>query len=93
MDKNLVDAIVTSLEGEATGWEFSTYTAENRFRQTKIWIANGRWGMDVKFGNAPKVGGVVMVALAPWRYRLWAAINAAVLRRQYAAYYAIWQAA
>lgn len=93
MQKEIVDAIVASLEGDAEGWSFGEYRAFHAPTRTEIWIANGRYGIHVKLGNSPEYGSVVAFPLARWRYRIYGAVHDAINRRQLKAFNDTWKRA
>jgi len=65
--------ILDSLCDETDDWSFTGHEAVNKKKHIIIWTANGRWALRVHIDGVRISPGseVVLVSLAPWRYRLW----------------------
>lgn len=85
--KEIVDALVASLNDPNAGWEYTKYVATNPRIKCEIWLANGIEWLEVKF-YGPKIapskdvweaqvryGGelFLIAALVPWRWRVYLA--------------------
>jgi len=71
--------ILNSIIGDTEDWTFDSHEAENKKLRIVIWTGNGRWALKVKIDGVKVSPGsdVVLISLAPWRYRLWSRIEKA----------------
>lgn len=87
MEREIVDALIASLNDPGAGWQFNQYRAWNNRIECEIWLANGHEFLEVKF-TGPKIGpskgpwramvkyggdALVFGFLVPWRRRLYRA--------------------
>ena len=83
MNREIVDALIVSLNDPDAGWKFTSFTATNDRIKCEIWLANGVDFVEVKFwgdriatsyrgwDRQIKIGGDNMFGfLVPWRWRL-----------------------
>lgn len=74
MNRQVVNAVVSSLNDNPLEWTFGKYNAVHQRTGTTIWIGNSIWGLDIN-GH----GGVVVFGwFTPWRVKVWKAINNAI---------------
>lgn len=77
MKREIVDALIASLNDPDAGWEYDDYRAWNERIKCALWLANGPDQMEVKFwgdkiGGAKFYDGCVLGGyFTPWRWRLW----------------------
>lgn len=82
MKREIVDALIASLNDPDAGWEFSEYTAINSRIKCEIWLGSGLEWLEVKFwgdqiGRSARKpisygGDCFMLAwLVPWRWRVY----------------------
>lgn len=77
MKREIVDALIASLNDPGAGWEYDEYTATNYRIKCNIWLANGPDQMEVEFwgdkiGGKRKYEGYCLGGyFVPWRWRLW----------------------
>lgn len=79
MKREIVDALIASLNDPDAGWEYDDYRAWNDRIKCALWLANGPDQLEVKFWG-DKIGGVETYDrcvlggfFMPWRWRLWLA--------------------
>lgn len=86
MEKEVINALIDSLNSTDAGWVFTEYMAYNDFIKCEIWLANGLTFLEVKFWGE-KIGCSVRKPLSyggysvfgflvPWRWRLYLAASA-----------------
>jgi hypothetical protein len=82
MKREIVDALIASLNDPDAVWEYTEYTATNNRIQCEIWLSNGLEWLEVKFwgtkiGRSARKpisygGECFMLAwLVPWRWRVY----------------------
>lgn len=71
--EKVADAIVSSLRCRPEDWEYTGFSLYNSQKRTRIWVANGRSFLDVEVDNENVLGGMTLIPLAPWRWRVWSA--------------------
>lgn len=89
MKREVVDALIASLNDPNAGWEYSKYMATNNRIKCEIWLANGVEFLEVKFWGGkigPSKGGWetrvsyggdwwLLANFIPWRWRVYLAAS------------------
>lgn len=79
--KLVLDAVLKNLSEHPEEWKATKYELTNEKRNFVIWIANGYYSLHVEAPSV-RVGGYAMLGrLAPWRRRVWRAVDRFVIAR------------
>jgi len=67
--------ILDSILNHPEDWDIDDHHCNNARLRIEIWIANGRGFLEVKLDRDRIIGGMVLIPIAPWRWRLWRVIQ------------------